>query len=403
MTVEEQKKALLDLSEKINKRLDETTEQIKAGEKVASEIKDELNKLIDEHKAGTEKLAKELEKANERVDELEVKLQKQGTQKRETFGDAMRKAFQDIKDEKGQIRGVFKFDDFMAKAIMLQSSHLSGDVIQPDRIPGVVTPFERTEHIRPFFAQGETDSNAVDYVEETASTDGTGWTAEGAALGQSDFTLTQKVANVKKIGAHSQVSIEMLEDVAGLMSYIQGRLVAKYQLKEDVDLLFGDGTGANILGVGTNATAWADPGAIPNGNEFDVLRAAVKQAQVAEYFPNLIIIHPNELFRMDTAKDSNGNYLLPYIFNGAPHNIAGVRVIASTAISADNFLVGDFQRGAQIFDRKGLTLEVASEDQDNFIKDLVTVKLTARMALPIYYQGAFIKGVMSTSVTALAT
>ena len=262
---------------------------------------------------------------------------------------------------------------------------------------------ERNRHIRPYFAQGKTTSNTVDYVEETAYTDGTAGVLEGAAIPQSDLVLTQQTAAVKKVGAHSNISIEMLEDVAGLMSYVQARLVAKYNQKEDTDLLAGDGVGVNLKGVSTSAVAWADPGIIANGNAFDVLRAAVKQAQVAEYFPNLILVHPDELFKMDVTKNANGDYILPYIFNGQGHNISGIPIVATTAIAADNFLVGDFARGAQIFDRRNVTLEVASENADDFLKDLVTVKLTTRLALPIYRQGVFIKGVMSTSIAALAT
>jgi len=297
---------------------------------------------------------------------------------------------------------VFNLDDMDTKSIMLQSTLLN-DVIQPDRVSGIISPLERNRHIRPYFAGGRTNSNTVDYVEETAYTDGMASVAEGAALGQSDLVLTQQTAAVKKVGTYATISKEMLEDVAGLMSYVQGRLIAKYNQREDTELIAGDGTGTNLAGVSLNATAWADPGIIANGNAFDVLRAAIKQAHTAEYFPNLILVHPDQLFEMDTEKDTTGNYLLPYIFSGTGHNVSGVPIIATTAIATNNFLVGDFARGAQIFDRRQITLEVASEHSDSWVKDLVDVKLTTRLALPIYRPGVFVKGVMSTSITALAT
>ena len=405
MTLEEQKASLDELGTKINAKLNEQVALIAKGDKATTAVKDELSGLIEKHKeAGEAMLVKHNEQAG-RIDKLETKLQRvgEGAQKAETFGDKLEKAMQETFEQKGLVRGVYNFDDMDTKAIMLESSHLTNDVIQPDRVSGVISPLERNRHIRPFFAGGKTGSDVVDYVEETAYTDGMASVAEGAALGQSDLTLEQKTAAVKKVGTYVTMSKEMLEDVAGLMSYVQGRLVSKYNQREDTQLIAGDGIGQNLTGVSINATAWADPGIIANGNAFDVLRAAVKQATVAEYFPNLILVHPDQLFQMDVAKNANGDYLLPYIFNGQGHNIAGVPIIATTAIAPDNFLVGDFARGAQIFDRRNITLEIASEHSDDWVKDLVSTKLTTRLALPIYRPGVYIKGVMSTSITALAT
>jgi HK97 family phage major capsid protein len=405
MTLEEQKAALDQLGDKINNKLNEATEKIAKGEKATSAVKDELNKLIEDHKTQTDAVIAKHEEAAGRIDSLETKLQRlsKAEQEAETFGSKMEKAMTETLSEKGHVSGIFTFEGMDTKAIMLQTTALTGDVIQPDRVRGIVSPMERERHIRPYMASGRTGSNTVDYVEETAYTDGMAGVAEGAALAQSDLTLEQKTAAVKKVGSFVTLSREMLEDISGLMSYVQGRLVAKYNQREDTQLLAGDGTGQNLAGVALNATAWADPGAISNGNAFDVLRAAVKQAQVDEYFPNLILVHPNELFAMDTAKESTGAYLLPYIFNGQGHNISGIPIVATTAIAPDNFLIGDFQRGAQIFDRREITLEIASENSDDWQKDLVSAKLTTRLAFPIYRPDVFIKGVMSTSITALGS
>lgn len=412
MNLEEQKKALDAVSQEINTKLDSVTEGIQKGEKASNANKEELSKLMEKHQGLTDQLtaankaAEELNvKNNERIDGLETKLQKIGSggvDQENTFAGQMHKAFKETFEAKGKVQGTFDLDGLDTKAIMLESSHLVNDVIQPDRVRGIVDPIERTNHIRPYFASGSTGSSSVDYVEETADTDGMDSVAEGAALGQSDFTLTQQTSVVKKVGAYAAISREMLEDIPGLMSYVQGRLLAKYFQREDTELLFGDGTGTNLLGVGTNAVAWADPGVVDTkATEFDVLRAAILQAQIAEYMPNLIVCHPDELYAMDVAKNADGTYHLPYIFNGQGHNIAGIPIVATTAIATDNFLVGDFARGAQIFDRRNIQLEVASEHSDYWGKDLMAVKLTTRLALPIYYQSVFVGGVMSTSLAAL--
>lgn len=406
MTLEEQKAALHELGDKINDKLNTVVADISKGDKATTAVKDELNQLIDDHKTQSDKVLVEHEKAVGRIDDLETKLQRVGQEaaKAESFGEKMEKAMQSVFDEKGIVKGTFQFDDLDTKAVMLESSHLTNDVIEPDRVSGIVSPLERNRHIRPYLAGGKTGSDVVTYTEETSYTDNMGSVVEGAALLQTELELTQQTAPVRKVGTYVTLSTEMLEDVAGLMSYVQGRLVAKYNQREDTQLLAGAGTGVLLTGLSINATAWADPGVIANGNAFDVLRAAVLQCQQAEYFPNLILVHPDELFGMDTTKDAtSGQYLLPYIFNGQGHTIAGVPIVATTAIATDNFLVGDFARGAQIFDRREITLEIASEHSDDWVKDLVSAKLTTRLAFPIYRPGVFVEGVMSTSITALAT
>jgi HK97 family phage major capsid protein len=181
MTLEEQKAALDQLGDKINNKLNEATEKIAKGEKATSAVKDELNKLIEDHKTQTDAVIAKHEEAAGRIDSLETKLQRlsKAEQEAETFGSKMEKAMTETLSEKGHVSGIFTFEGMDTKAIMLQTTALTGDVIQPDRVRGIVSPMERERHIRPYMASGRTGSNTVDYVEETAYTDGMAGVAEG--------------------------------------------------------------------------------------------------------------------------------------------------------------------------------------------------------------------------------
>jgi HK97 family phage major capsid protein len=129
-------------------------------------------------------------------------------------------------------------------------------------------------------------------------------------------------------------------------------------------------------------------------NRFDVLLMAVRQATVAEYVPNAIMIHPNDFFNMLVLKDDNGRYLMPDAvrFGASLPRIAGTPVVANTAITAGDFLVGDFANAAQLFDRQQSTIRFYESDQDNAVKGLVTVTINERVALPIYRPNAIVFG-----------
>jgi hypothetical protein len=67
-------------------------------------------------------------------------------------------------------------------------------------------------------------------------------------------------------------------------------------------------------------------------------------------------------------------------------------VVETQAQTIDVFTVGAFKMGAQIFDREDANVEISTEDEDNFIKNLVTIRAEERLALAVYRPQAFIKG-----------
>ena len=69
-------------------------------------------------------------------------------------------------------------------------------------------------------------------------------------------------------------------------------------------------------------------------------------------------------------------------------------VVATNAMAEDKFLVGAFRLGAQVFDRWLARVEVATENEDDFIKNLVTILCEERLALAVYRPQAFIYGDM---------
>jgi HK97 family phage major capsid protein len=60
-------------------------------------------------------------------------------------------------------------------------------------------------------------------------------------------------------------------------------------------------------------------------------------------------------------------------------------------MTVDTALVGAFSLGAQIFDREDANVVISTENQDDFIKNMITVRAEQRLALAVYRPEAFIK------------
>ena len=64
-------------------------------------------------------------------------------------------------------------------------------------------------------------------------------------------------------------------------------------------------------------------------------------------------------------------------------------------MTVNNFLSGAFRLGAQIFDRMAIEVLISTEDQDNFARNMISIRGEERLALAVYRPSAFITGVLS--------
>lgn len=291
-----------------------------------------------------------------------------------------------------------------AAGTMALSTNTTGQIPQAEREAGITRIVRRNPFILELVNVGSIMSNVWEWVEQKNPDGGASMTAEGAIKSQADFDLVVASANVKKVTAYIKVTKEMLDDVELMRSEIDQELTELINLKIDDQLLNGTGLTVNLVGINTNATAYVAGAfalAIPQPNNFDVLRTAINQVRVNLFEPTHIVLHPTNVTQMDLAKASDGHYVLPPFASNDGTVISGIRVVANTGVAIDNFLVGDFTKSGVRF-KEGLTINVGYEN-DDFTKNLVTILAEARLVQRVKsnHYGAFVKGVFSTAITAL--
>lgn len=384
--------------EPIMKELKRIGDEVKSvGEKALKEAQNAGTLSAETKKNVDEMLVKQGE-LQARLQEAEQKLDRRASGDRE----AVKTAGQQMVDSK-EFQEYVKSGDYkrgfnMAlKAIVSITSDAAsaGDAIAPDRLPGVLAAPSRRMTVRDLITPGRTSSNLVQYVKETGFQNMAAATAEGAAKPKSDITFDLVASPVIKIPTYVKASTEILADAPMLQSFIDGRLRYMLSYVEETQLLKGSGAANNLNGLYTQATAYAAPIVIAGATRIDVLRLALLQAELAEYPSTGIVLHPADWAAIELTKDDNGAYVFANPQNLAQPALWGRPVVGTQAMTLDTFLVGAFKLGAQVFDREQANVRISTENEDDFIKNMVTILAEERLALACYRPEAFIKGDMT--------
>lgn len=408
----------------VDERIDSVKESIESKVKEVESDLDSMQEKMDEQAKLKGEVDEELKKQRENAEQLYTSLKERldafeskggrlgGGTNQKDFKENIRKSLKENRDKISAYKSnrtpvSFELKDFSAsnmdqKATMTQGNNLANTVVEPTRVPGVKYDPERRQRVRQFLPQGTTNSNAIWYIEETAFTDNTDITAEGDLKPENDLTLTQQSSPVTKIAAHFDVSEEMLEDIDYLSSHISLRGTEKYFNKEDQQLLYGTGNSNQLTGLTVSATDYQldQYTGDSNAQEYDILLEANKQVMEQNYMPSTNMISVSRYFDLLRRKDADGRYILPpgITFDNGVLRVLGNPITATTALNDDDFLVGDMPMLTTLFDRTGVNVRFYDQNEDNAVKNLVTVVIEARMALPTYLPDAARYGDFSTAI-----
>lgn len=351
-----------------------------------------------------------MNEAKARMDELEQKMARKGS---DDEGETMSlgefvTASEDVKSflsgpAKGRVGVETKA---IISSLTTAANGSAGDLIVPDRVPGVVGVPLRKLTVRDLLTQGRTSANSIQFIQETSYTNSAATVTEtlGTAKAQSEIYFDIQTSSVTTIAHWVQATRQILDDVPMLQSYINGRLIYGLKYVEDNQLLNGGGTGTDLNGIYTQATAsTANLAVIALPTKIDVLRVAILQASLANLPATGIVLHPTDWMTIETTKDSAGGYVVGDPTGRMQPRIWGLPVVETHAMTSGTFLTGAFEGGAQLFDRWDARVEISTEDDQNFRKNLVTILAEERLALAVYNTLAFVKGTFSTQITDLTS
>ena len=249
--------------------------------------------------------------------------------------------------------------------------------------------------VRDLFSTEAISGNSYTYFRMGATDLPTGFdgtTAQGAEKPQIHPTYTPVTAALVKKACHLKETDELLSDAPYLESVVRGRGV--YELQKAIESYLV----STLLGTsGIDVT-------VNSGISFDnLLKAKMAVNSNTGYDADAIIINPADLQTLLLTKDggSTGQYLMggpayaPYGNGayGAYLPIWGMKVVATSAISSGIAIVGAFKACASVITKagEGFRVEVANQNEDDFVKNMVTVRIEERLLEAVRLPGGFAK------------
>jgi len=230
---------------------------------------------------------------------------------------------------------------------------------------------------------GQTDQNAVVYMEETTSTNAAAETSEKSDAPESTLAFTEKSSSVRDIRTFLPVTEIALEDAPMMQSVIDNRLNYFIRMREETQLIGGDGNAPNlrgilnVVGIQTQAKG-ADP--VP-----DAIYKAMTLVRVNAWLAaSGIVMHPNDWQAVRLLRTVDGIYIWGSPAEAGPERIWGLPVVQSTSMTENSAIVAAFDAAMQVFTKKQISIQISNSHSDYFIKGQLAIRATKRVAFVVY-------------------
>lgn len=268
----------------------------------------------------------------------------------------------------------------------------AGDGIWSFRDPNIVSDPYRPRMVRELIPTVPVNSNLVEWVQTNVRTNSAAMVSEGGTKPKSDLTYDRKETPVRKIAHYFKTSAEVLADFARLQGEINSEGFEMLKQVEEDQLMSGDGTGINLLGLIPQATAFDGSVVVSGDQQVDVIRRAILQVRQSYYGATGIVLNPADWAAIELLKDGELRYLFSNATSGAPARLWGLPVSESDAMPSGEFMVGAFRTAATIYDRMQAAVYVSTENEDDFITNMVSILFEERLALAVKRPLAFVHG-----------
>lgn len=257
----------------------------------------------------------------------------------------------------------------------------------------IVGPGHDEFHARDLIPVFPTISDVIKFIQFTVDpTKGYNYVAEGETKPDLGYISAVEQAIVQKIAGLLDISDEMLDDVVGFRSWIAYELPKAYLDYEDYQIYKGVGGQTAILGLWTQADFQTLPlGSVTlASNTIDKVMAGITEIRMLKRGTSGVVLSPVQWMEILINKGTTEEYTYPIILRAdGVMTIGGIPIYWSNVFLQDEGLVGDFARGAAIFQRKGMEIAYSSEHKDNFGRNIITIRLEGRVALVIRFPEAF--------------
>jgi HK97 family phage major capsid protein len=298
-------------------------------------------------------------------------------------------------------------DAHEAKALVVEGSPQSvnsatdaGTFIRPERV-GYYPLLERPLLLTDLITVGTTQSNAVEYVTQTAFTNNAAFTAESTATAtpgspsaatgvkqESALTFAVKQAVVRTLAHWIPATRQALSDAGQLQTIIEEQLRYGLNYVVDSQIVSGGGTGQDLTGI--VSTSGIGTQALGTDTRPDAIHKAITAVRLQYAEPTAVALHPTDWESLRLQKDSTGQYLYGPPAMAGTQQVWGKPVVTGAQFAQGTGIVADWKQ-AILWIRDGIQVLASDSHSDFFIRNMVAILAELRCAFGIVRPSTFVK------------
>jgi HK97 family phage major capsid protein len=280
------------------------------------------------------------------------------------------------------------------------SATSAGAMVRRDYAPLVDFPFQPLT-IRDVVTVGRTGSDLIEFPRVTgytsnaapvaeATTSPTSFQQAGNGLKpQSSLALEKVTTSVKTIAHWIPVTRRALSDAPQIQTLIDNFLNIGLELELEEQMIKGDGTGENFLGLDNTPNI-----TIQNfdTNMLTTTRKALTKARVIGRAQRIagFILNPFDWEALDLTQDNENRYYFGGPMVLGQKRLWGQIVVESEAVFQGTGYTGDTKQ-AILWDREQATIRMSDGVEDYFVRNLVAVLAELRAAFGVFRPPAIVR------------
>jgi HK97 family phage major capsid protein len=294
---------------------------------------------------------------------------------------------------------------FNTKTLVYAGSGSNGGAfVIPDILPGLRVPILTRElTILELIPRSGTTSDTIQYVAETTYTNAaapvpqaTATTGTSGAKPEMTLSYATQLSPVRTVAQWIPITNRMLQDAPALRGIIDSRLMTGLNLTLESQIISGDGTGENLLGL-LNVPSINIVGRGTN-NDQDALFMGMTAVRVTGLSrPTAIALNPLDYQTIRLARENAatatagaGSYLMGQPSMPGPTTLWGLPIVQSLGLPQGTGLTGAFDQDCMLFDREEGSIRVGYIDQQ-FIRNMQSILAELRAAFVVWRGSAFAK------------
>lgn len=328
------------------------------------------------------KFAQDLKTVQDHADKLDLKLQAKSTTEgnEDILVKAITEGFENIKEvEAGNSK------KYATKAVgdMTLSANLTGSQPKDYNFDPVMVPSQLV-NVADLVGMVNISGGTYTYVRETGAGEGSISTqTEGSSKSQRDYDITMVDVNTDFLAGFTRYSKKMANNLPFLTSFIPKALRRDYAKAEN-----------SAFNTVLAAAATASTQIITGKNKVEMLINEIATLENSDYSVNGIVVRPSDYWDiLKTEKSTGAGYGLPGVVtqdNGVLR-INGIPIYKATWVASNKYYVGDWTRVNKIV-TQGLGLEFSETEGTNFVKNNITARIEAQVALAVEQPLAIVYG-----------